>query len=191
MERGSTSPPGRRVIILARGARAAAGEFPGLDQAGAVCVYVSSAYEAAAEMLAAPAVTLVIDLGLLTTRHLKLLEIARRMELEVLAVGTAAVGMSAEDLSGVRLVSREDLAEAAGRLIEANGAPVAAAPQAATEPPEPPQVQPAGETESEPSKPLPPKDVEPAEPDAGQYLPQQVEDLLTPEEISALLENEP
>ncbi len=75
-------------------------------------VRVASGYEAAAELLAAPAAALVVDLRLLGGKHLGLLEIARSLAVEVLAVGALPIGMTADDLSGVRLIARCDLADA-------------------------------------------------------------------------------
>lgn len=74
-----------------------------------VLARTESGYEAAAELLAAPAAALVVDLRLLAGKHLRLLEIARSLDVEVLAVGSLPIGMTAEDLSGVRLIARRDL----------------------------------------------------------------------------------
>jgi hypothetical protein len=78
-------------------------------------VCVSGAYEAAAELLAAPSAALVLDLGLLWPRHFGLLRVAREMGAEMLAFGTAVAGVDSEQLTGVRLVSRARLPE---RLAE-------------------------------------------------------------------------
>ncbi len=103
---------------------------------GVECVRVASAYEATAEILAASTGVLVVDLRLVRGRHLRLLEIARRMNVEVLAVGTVPPDLTSEDLSGVRMMARADLPEAMQRLAkppEAAGAPAAVEPPA-TEP---------------------------------------------------------
>jgi hypothetical protein len=82
------------------------------------CVTVGSPYEAAAELIAAPAAAIVIDLRLMGPRHLRLLQIARQRGVEILAVGGMPGGLSVEDLSGVRLIARADLPRALRRLLE-------------------------------------------------------------------------
>jgi hypothetical protein len=73
------------------------------------CVSVANPYEAAAEIIASPAMAVVIDLRLMAPRHLRLLQIARAQGAELLAVGAIPAGLSAEDLSGVRLTARAEL----------------------------------------------------------------------------------
>ncbi len=110
--------PEPRVVILAREA---------VDHvAGAETVCVSGAYEAAAELLAAREshagrLALVIDLGLLWPRHLGLLQVARNLRAEMLAFGTAVAGLDAEQLAGLRLVSRASLAEALVQFVDGQG----------------------------------------------------------------------
>ncbi|MHC4294786.1 MAG: hypothetical protein ACYSTL_04310 [Planctomycetota bacterium] len=87
-----------------------------LQVGDAKCVRVSTAYEAAAEILAATTAALVIDLRLLPERHLRLLEIARQRKTEILAVGSVPSGLTSENLSGVRLVSLADLPKAISDL---------------------------------------------------------------------------
>ena len=118
MDGGETSFRNGRVIVLSRDSalRAAIGRVDGRTAP----VFVPTAYEAAAEILTAPAAALVLDLRLLGPRHARLLEIAREKRLEMLAVGALAAGMTAEDLSGVRLVARDDLPAA---LVGALGSP--------------------------------------------------------------------
>jgi hypothetical protein len=70
---------------------------------------VASGYEAAAEILAAPVAALVVDFRAMARPHRKLLDLARRMGVELLGVGRLPTGMSIDDLSCVRLVSRADL----------------------------------------------------------------------------------
>lgn len=102
------------MVILARQA---------IDHvAGAQTVCVSGAYEAAAELLAAQEagagrLALVVDLGLLWPRHLGLLQIARKLDAEMLAFGTAVAGLDAEPLAGLRLVSRAALPEALAEFV--------------------------------------------------------------------------
>ena len=75
-------------------------------------VPVTTAYEAAAEILIAPTVALVVDLRMLRGRHLRLLEIARQNGVEVLGFGSVPAGLSSDDLSAVRLIGLADLPEA-------------------------------------------------------------------------------
>jgi hypothetical protein len=113
--------PEARVVVLARQA---------IDRvAGAETVCVSGAYEAAAELLAArqagaAPLALVVDLGLLWPRHLGLLQVARKLEAEMLAFGTAVAGLDAEQLAGLRLVSRASLPEALAQFARRQGQPV-------------------------------------------------------------------
>ena len=102
-----TSSGGGRVVLLSSDPSLTAAAWN--DNGSVELVVARGAYEAAAEILSAPAAALVIDLRLLSPRHARLLEIARRLDLEMLAVGALPVSMSSEDLSGIRLVSRRDL----------------------------------------------------------------------------------
>ena len=117
---GGTFWPEPRVVVLARQA---------IDHvAGTEMVCVSGAYEAAAELLAARAagaapLALVVDLGLLWPRHLGLLQVARKLRAEMLAFGTAAAGLDAEPLAGLRLVSRAALPEALAQFARRQGRP--------------------------------------------------------------------
>jgi hypothetical protein len=152
-------------------------------------VTVSSAYEAAAELLCAPTLALVIELGSLSRRHLRLLETARRMDVEMIGVGNIPAGIPTAALSGVRLVSPDALSESLNRLVRQEAGPGAeaveapAAPQArlapakrpAEEQAEPPQT---ADWQSEPQP--APQEKRPEAPPA----------LLTPEELKALLEDE-
>jgi hypothetical protein len=87
------------------------------------CVRADSAYEAAAELLAGPCLALVIDLRAMSVRHLRLLEVARKLGLEVLACGPLGPVMDSDQLAGVRLVARPELAAELERLAEAEAPP--------------------------------------------------------------------
>ena len=206
-----------RVVVLSRRA------VP--NGAGARTVPVASAYEAAAEILAAPAAVLVIDLGLVRPRDGRLVEIARQMAVEVLATGPLPAGLSADELSGVRLVAERDLPEAIEAVVatDAEAAPhgmadlladVADQPlqeaetlgeylpvtegpvieprpasgQAVAEPADAERVEPERQLEPEPRC-EPATDEPPAEPE--DHAAEAPTGLLTPEELAALLENEP
>lgn len=94
---------------------------------------VESGYEALAELLAGPVAALVVELSLLSPRHVRLLEVARSRRVEVLGLGGPHPNVRIETLSGVRLVSPHDLAVVT--------APMAPAP--ASEPAWPAAVAPA------------------------------------------------
>jgi len=244
MDDRKAASPGPRVVVLSRdpsvGVRADDGE-----RAEVSCVRVPSPYEAAAEILAAPAAMLVVDLPSLGRSHGRLVKIAREMGLEVLGVGKLPAGMEAGQLAGVRLIGRDELEQTIQDLAEqqrATPAPPAPEPvQAGEYAPEPepapfepadfsqapgaeqvldedlayleeqPHAEPPPETfadqqyEAEPPPETPADEQHEAEPaaqvedepalaDAKEPSPAppsaSAENLLTPEELSALLENE-
>jgi hypothetical protein len=78
---------------------------------------VGSCPEAAAEILAEPTAALVVDLRAVRGKDMQLLDLARQMGADIFAVGIVPDGVSAEDLSGVVLMSRHDLAGAIKALI--------------------------------------------------------------------------
>ncbi len=175
MEDQSASVGELRVVILSRSAELSGVARKGLCAESLRCIRVASAYEAAAELLAAPAVAMIVDLRLITGEHVRLIELAREMEVAILAVGALPVGMNADDLSGVRLTSREHLPEALGEIVQAAASPVTPPESSA-----PPGLQTAPR-EAVALTPAKPADRPKTPPD----------ELLTPEELSALLENEP
>ncbi len=75
------------------------------------CVCVRTPYEGAAELLAEGATALVIELAQMTPAHLRLLQIARAAHAPVLGFGPLGPGTSSEDVNGVHLVDRDELAE--------------------------------------------------------------------------------
>ena len=116
MEGSNATGQAVRVVVLSRGASPSGASLEHLCADGARCVRVSSAYEAAAELLAAPTRAIVIELSLLHGRHTRLLEIARDLEVEMLGVGSLPAGTSADDLSGLRLLARAELPAALSAL---------------------------------------------------------------------------
>jgi len=205
------------------------------DQCGrdVALTLVPTGYEAAAEILAAPAAAVVIDFRALGPAHRPLLEIARRMHLEVLGTGSLPTGPGLDGFRHVRLVAPEELPRALRGLV-GDGRPPAtdadtfpAAPGADTPPaPEPPPAEadpprpPAKAARSGRKKPIKvpraarkrasstrrarrapersggprPGDVPPAAPpgaSASEPAPGRLSDLLSPEELAALLEDEP
>ena len=165
------------------------------------------AYEAAAEMLAEPALALIVDLSLLAPRHLRLLELARLHHVEILALGCLPAGAMAETFSGVRLMSEAALPQALAQLIQhlASHPPHAPAAHAHVEAEgEKDELAPqnAALREAVPAVRLTPAKNVPAEPPAakpGDYIaepppptasqPPRLGELLTPEELAALLQN--
>ena len=131
MDGSGTVFSGPRVVVFSRDPALGGAELAGLAGAPAP-VRVSSAYEAAAEILADPPAALVIDLRALTARHVRLLEIARSRQVHMLAVGALPSGLTADDLNGVRLTARSDHADTVRRLA-AEGRPEARAPAAPAE----------------------------------------------------------
>jgi len=177
MPDGATSVRGPRVVILSRDA--VPGGAPAAETClpQARCLRFSSVYEAAAEILAGAADVLVLDPRMLTGRNMRLLEIARFRNVEVMGVGALPSGVSTERLSGLRLVARCDLAAALAKP---------AAPSAAS-----------GGVQLAPAKVRPPAEAVqalPETPDRMEEAPpraeQELQALLTPEEITALLEDE-
>jgi len=73
-------------------------------------IAVSSAYEAAAELLSGQAGVLVADLRLIHGPHTQLLQIARARQVAMLGVGVLPAGLTGDDLAGMTLAGRADLA---------------------------------------------------------------------------------
>lgn len=113
-ERARLSVP-RVVILSPESLRAVCADLAPTVE----CVSVASPYEAAAEIIAEAAMAIVVDLRLMAPRHLRLLQIARERGAEVLAVGGIPAGLTAEDLSGVRLTARADLKAALEAVLRA------------------------------------------------------------------------
>ena len=210
---GNTDP--RAVVLWPQGAprSSVAGGAGGLE-----LVFVPSPYEAAAELIAAPALALVMDLRLMGQRHLRLLRIARERRVELLAVGAVPAGLTAEDLSGTRLIARADLKAAMeGLLNDRQGRYVPSEEE--SQPAAPPEAEgpsPAASRIASPTKAHSPEvpSPEPASPQAaspsagasGEFIsstappapesPSQppagsLRSLLTADELAALLEDKP
>jgi hypothetical protein len=175
-------------------------------------IQVTSPYEAAAEILAAPVAVLVIDLPAMAPAHLPLLDLARKRGVEMLGTGSLPGGIALESLSRVRLMAFGDLPSELERLTGAEAATkvpaVEPVPAAEAEPAEPPVAEPHEEAPAEPARepakrkpakrpvkvPAKPKQAAPRPDDAAEDVDSDAagtRGLLTPEEIAALLENEP
>ena len=181
----ATSGPRARVVVLSPDTATAGEDVRALRDEGIELVRAASAYEAVAEMLCEPATALVIDLRLLGARGLRALEIARQRGIEVLATGTVPRGLTSEDLSGVRLLAKRELPDALRRLADqlAAGPDVLGIEGPTLSPVEPPEgtyvAEGAGVETVE------------ARPGAGQPDDGAPANILTPEELAALLEKEP
>ncbi len=209
-----------RVVVLSRDP-ALGSRLRGVCERGVEVARVPSGYEAGAEILAAPVAAMVIDFRALSAAHGRLLDVARRMDVAMFGVGPLPIGMSTEELSGIFLVSTVDLPGALDRLAaaaakapeaaEAAGGGEVAPPEAP--PPPPPVREPQApkrprkkrarrkkaakraargkaERGTEPDT-AAPAAASPAEDQPRPAAPQAPSDLLTPEELTALLEDEP
>jgi len=158
------------------------------------CLRVTNPYEAAAELLAEPPLAMVIDLRCLAPGDLPLIEMARQRGLEVLAVGSVPLGITTTDLSGVRLSARDHLSgmleELAGSLPSGGQVPVS--PQA--HPGESPELSSLARSirKASRSKRKAPKAPKPAPKAKAEDKPpvESSDELLTKEELAALLEDE-
>lgn len=120
--------PTARVVVLT-------GDAPfgeRIDQAvggRANVVRAASGYEVAAELLKSGAEAVVIDLGAMSRRDAGLPGVVREAGAAAFAVGELPGGLSSEDLDGIRIVAREDVADLAGeQLRRTEGLDAAAGP---------------------------------------------------------------
>ncbi len=157
------------------------------------CIRVESPYEAAAELLAAPAVAMVIDLRCFSARHAPLIKIASHMGAETIGCGRVPQSLPENAYSGMHLLAAKDLASRIQRLIELDRlappvlAEIAQVQEEAAEgkaveaaaPDSPPLQEPAGPQEA--------KVVQAS----ARAVETAVSDVLTPQELSALLGDGP
>ena len=203
---------GVRIVVFSRDPSFADLTVPAAS-AGAQIALVPTALEALAEMLAEPAVALAVDLRAMEARHRRLLDVAAGCDIEILAVANTLPPLRAQDYCGARVLGRDQLSEAlveltnsamiADRLGRAPAAPDQAQtrpsgiPQRPTQPPGQgpgngspghyvPDVHEASLTDS------PAEDVLETASQDDQAIPASdpVPELLSPEELSALLEDE-
>ena len=183
-EHPTASDPAR-VVVLSPRTVGGGGALRALAARGVRCVRAGSAYEAVAEMLSEPTRALAIDLRLLGPGGLRCLEIARGRHVEVLAMGVVPRSLTAEDLSGVRLVSHADLPEMLASLVPS---PVEGLVPSEAGGPVPARLTPA---KAPPPAPHTPEDGA----RDGVFVPQDppvsARDVITPAELDALLESEP
>lgn len=121
-EGASSGPQAPCVVLLSRDPRA--GELVRASDAGEArhqvrILRAPTPYEAAAMMLSCQCVALVVELSMVSPKHMRLLEIARQTHVEVLGVGSLPQWANAEMLSGVRLTAWSQLpaAIAAARAL--------------------------------------------------------------------------
>jgi len=189
--RGTTSVSASIVVLTRDAALAARLEALGN---GARCTVVASGYEAAAEILAGPVAALVVDFRALGPAHVRLLGLARRRSVELLGMGKPPEGLSIAQLSGMRLVSADDLPAAIRRAAAPPPAP--AAPPAVEVPPtvaeaELAQTDAPSEGSYVPVEPSPVAQPPRAEAEGVTQVSSSPRSLLTPEELAALLEDHP
>ena len=184
---------GRKIIILSRDAgvaRAVRGE----DSASRYyCLRVTSPYEAAAELLAEPPLAIVIDLRCLTPGDLPLIEMARQRSLEVLAVGSVPLGITTTDLSGVRLSARGHLPVLLEGLAASSmsGGPVPVSNRIAGESPDPSSpARSIGKASHAGREAVKAPDAAPKAKADDEPLGDSPDELLTKEELAALLGDE-
>jgi cell division septation protein DedD len=157
-----------------------------LPELAATIYRVGSPYEAAAEMLRRNVAALVVELPALPRRHLRLLEIARRHAIPVLAYGPLGPATSTEQLHGVQLVARSSLGPAIQQHLGPPAAVKAVADSPHGQPPARPQPAPPAPTTADE-----PADAQPPTPAPRAAAAEDASSLLSPEELAALLENEP
>ena len=117
MERSETSFLRPRVVVLiSQGDSAGANaHLDEVERMGVQCVCVTSANEAAAEILGAKAVALLVDLRATGWREARVLQIAHEMNLEILAFSPET---NCDDLSGLKLVAGHDIPAAIKHALE-------------------------------------------------------------------------
>jgi len=123
MKRSTPSSLRPRVVVLT-----SRGESPSVnshleevERMGVQCVRVTSANEATGAILGAQTVALLVDLRVTGCRDARVLQVARRMNLEVLAFGTLPPEGSCDDLSGIKFVAESDIPLAIGRVLDRSG----------------------------------------------------------------------
>lgn len=188
MTEAEETPVGGRVVVLSP---AQSGIPEPAARGPWQWVTADSPYEAAAELLARPALALVLDLRSLPPRHIALLDIARRLHVEVLIVGVLPGRLDADRLRGLRLTGASGLANELHRL--ASAAAPSPPPPAATAAPTTPRMTAAPDKQPPPSKPAAPA-AKPERPSDGEWAPQAKDgaqpQTLTPGPLSQLLTNE-
>jgi len=115
MDVGSKDVSALRVVVLTPENHPLGPQVGHLE--GLAVVRAANPYEAAAELLAGPAAALVVDLRTICPRHAGLFEVARRMQIPVLAHGTVPSQMH-QALDGVRLVEPDRLPAELRQLAE-------------------------------------------------------------------------
>ncbi len=168
-----------RVVVLSRQQALASLALAGSGASRMQIIRVESPYQGAAEILAEPTEAMVVDFRLLSIQHLRLIKIARELGVAVLAVGALPVNISSDELSGVQLVGRGDLADALSRIASE-------ASSTGTAPARPVKLTPA----KLPSQAA----IEPDQPSEDQSFfgkANRPSNLLTSEELASLLEDMP
>lgn len=148
-------------------------------------VRTASGYEAAVEILRAPTAALAADLACIPSAHVRLLDVAARMDVPVVLFGTVAAAIPQAALQGLRLANQAELAQVLRELLTPPPTP-AEAPK----PVAPAQSPPARLTSAKTPAPVPPPRRAipvPGEPKSAARS----SEALTPEELRALLGDTP
>lgn len=182
-------------------------------------VAVASGYEAAAQLLCQPAEALLVDLSRLPAPHVPLLELAGRLHVPVIGFGTIMTSLPRTLLAGLHMTSQDQVAAVleevlAGVATPEEGAiappttpqtvppvmeppavaapltasPAAAPPLAVPRSPELAAVCPPAEVAAEKPRSMPAGAIPVAR---AERPPGRPMELLSPEEINALLEEKP
>jgi hypothetical protein len=166
----------------------------------------ASGYDAAAQLLLGPVSALLVDLSRLTPAHAGLLQLARRLEVPVVAFGAVGGALDGAVLASVRLVPAEQVPSALQTLLAENEQ-AQELPDAQAEDLPSAQIQPMSETElaaeeaeivdaPAPAAPLPQATTTPASapapaPRKPRYVPQAAENpplrMLSSKELDTLL----
>ena len=150
-------------------------------------VRTASGYEAAVEILKAPTAALAADLACIPSAHVRLLDVAARMDVPVVLFGTVSAAIPQAALQGLRLANQAELAQVLRELLTPPPTPAEAPKPVA---PAQSQAAPARLTSAKTPAPVPPPRRAipvPGEPKSAARS----SEALTPEELRALLGDTP
>ena len=105
------------VVVLSAGSRFEKIRLSKLNERKIHLLNVSSGYEAAAEILTKPVAVLIIDLSHQIDRYDRLLEIASRRKVPVVAFGTITGVLNGAILKDVHLVGMEQIMQIVEKIL--------------------------------------------------------------------------
>jgi len=105
------------VVVLSAGSRFEKIRLSKLNERKIHLLNVSSGYEAAAEILTKPVAVLIIDLSHQIDRYDRLLEIASRRKVPVVAFGTITGVLNGAILKDVHLVGMEQIKQIVEKIL--------------------------------------------------------------------------